>query len=792
MDNDIQNEYDDVRSIYSLFQNLKGTCKDFEKYELEYRFKSVDVDEFNRLLMYLQSNKCYKYVTYIYHEQRIRIPHEKAKIFHRIISTDNDVKIESKTQIKKYSSSEVYDRWMSLVVSLETDIQYSDHINKTEIIPVKKERHSFIIMDGKWGRVDLTNINNGEKYSIELELMETEWGEIKLLESFIRIIKDSPMFIKRHMYDLCLSLASKKYTKKGGTICFFCIKDKKFQTPITMLKNQIVDKDLKIFKGGFYITPKLDGVRRFLIMFNNNCYSIDAKNKIRYEGCFDAGAFGYTHGSCCILDCEFLDKVYHVIDVVVYEDNYIGDTLKSPQNRLKMFFNRHHFPNNSFITPKHYVDISTDIDDIDKIGNRWKLFFKHMDGLIIVSKVYSGACYKIKYITTIDLEYDEDRLWSSDRVDFTYLYSSSLPLNQQLDDGNIYEFDLLENGSIILQRKRYDKMEANYSDVIKNNLSPTVLSMNVFRGYGAIMMRKYHNITKKLILTDFVHINGSILMDFGSGQGGDITKWIGANKIYAIEPSSDARAEFQTRFFSEKKKDKKNKINYLLEMIPSKSSDHDTIIKTVGGDDIGIFSLFFCLNLFSDDDLTGLYKIIEKTSSNNCRVVGSYMTCPSVDVKNVCYNITKKPTDNLYEFIINGSRINQIERVFDFNKFEKNLAKLGFDLFVHSTLGTYNSCPIMSSNEKTLNSLFRIFEFRNKRGLVRWWKPSPEGIIALPDESYGRVEIDDRGIVRNIIHPRVGCLYYALVYLNNTKFCRIGRPLSIDEMMLARMRLVEN
>lgn len=96
-------------------------------------------------------------------------------------------------------------------------------------------------------------------------------------------------------------------------------------------------------------------------------------------------------------------------------------------------------------------------------------------------------------------------------------------------------------------RVRSDKLRPNgidiANDVWENINNPIKLS--TIRGEDVLLMRKYHNRIKSELLKNT--IEGSLLVDIGSGNGGDITKWGNFTQILAIEPDEEHIEEFKRR-----------------------------------------------------------------------------------------------------------------------------------------------------------------------------------------------------------------------------------------------------
>jgi len=764
-------ESDHILNIYSLFNQLsaadRGDLWDCsESFELEYRIKSVDELAFMKLFDHLSTY--HRGIRITYAEKRVKVPMEKGKCIHRQIRQGRSKKIESKSQITKHV---LYEHWTNLVLSSETEITFSDYLTGSVAKEVPKERWRFDVGDGK-GYADMTVIGDKEKFSVEIELLRTDWDALSFLDRCLMVLQDSTFVVKRSMYACCLDIASTKFDMGSGSP--FCINDRKFQTPVTMVAR---DYGLDLFNGEYFVTPKMDGERRFLILVNGKCYSVDQLKRVRLE---KNGHQDYDDGRCCILDCESVDECFYIIDVVVYRGIFVGDDDISPTARIARFLTDHQF-DNSFLRSKEYVRMDAGPDDVKNLAMRWRASQIAIDGVVIVSRKYSGKCLKVKYETSVDLRSLENgSLESSDGVDFSeHVIGEAI-----FKDHEVYEFGIDREGNLVPRRPRPDKPSPNSSGVVRRNMSPDVLIMSVFDGRGALLMRKYHNILKRIVLKNMVGIRGSTLLDVGSGQGGDMMKWTDAKTVYCLEPSETARAEFVRRSKSLKK-------ICDIRLLPYRTSESDKLLRNVTRG-VGIITLFFCLNLFEGPDFDGLFEVIRKRASNNCRVVGIYMEAISTDISNECFEI-KHRDGHTYALSIMGGRINQVENTFDFGKFAGTMGSLGYRLSVHSKLGY--GFKTMSSNERLLNSMFRLFEFRNKKGVIQWWGPNDIGRphMAIRDipRAAGRVVLDKNGSVVRIDQPGLGHDDEYYVMSGSNSISPLNRSLTVGEINMAHLRILD-
>nr|CAJ57276.1 putative mRNA capping-enzyme [Millerozyma acaciae] len=150
------------------------------------------------------------------------------------------------------------------------------------------------------------------------------------------------------------------------------------------------------------------------------------------------------------------------------------------------------------------------------------------DGFVITNIRNRNLIYKSKFINTVDLKYKNGYLLLenediSDRIPKDTLYNYV--------NNRIYEFDTNLN----LIKERNDKVIANYKFPYDDN--PIY---KVVKGIGVPSLRVFHNKIKFDLLK---LLKGKILLDIGSGRGGDINKWIKLNfsKVYCVDPKLDLR-----------------------------------------------------------------------------------------------------------------------------------------------------------------------------------------------------------------------------------------------------------
>ena len=124
------------------------------------------------------------------------------------------------------------------------------------------------------------------------------------------------------------------------------------------------------------------------------------------------------------------------------------------------------------------------------------------------------------------------------------------PLTEKLPSGTIVEYIITMNNNIpylIPKKERPDKISANKEDVAKDiweQIMDPILE-DTIRGKNLKLVFFYHNRIKNKLLESLR--DNTILLDIGSGYGGDIGKWKRFSKVIAIEPKYDNFYEFLKR-----------------------------------------------------------------------------------------------------------------------------------------------------------------------------------------------------------------------------------------------------
>jgi hypothetical protein len=186
------------------------------------------------------------------------------------------------------------------------------------------------------------------------------------------------------------------------------------------------------------------------------------------------------------------------------------------------------------------------------------------------------------------------------------------PLLQNIQPRSIVEFYWDTTTQLLIpERIRDDKISPNKYQTalaIWKNIFDGI-SEETMKGQSFQLMRKYHNrIKRDLYETTDSCRNHKVLLDIGSGRGGDISKWGNYEQVFAVEPNEANREELERRLAVSPMKDK-------VVIIPTGGEDHETITNIISskyGEKISCVSLMLSFSFFHGKFREGLRTTLEK------------------------------------------------------------------------------------------------------------------------------------------------------------------------------------
>ena len=150
-------------------------------------------------------------------------------------------------------------------------------------------------------------------------------------------------------------------------------------------------------------------------------------------------------------------------------------------------------------------------------------------------------------------------------------------------------------------RRRPEKGRPNSAQTAEsvwNDINDPIAEATI-RGKTLKVFRKMANGVKRELLERWVP-SGSVLLDIGSGRGGDLSKWQRLKHVLAVEPDSVNRKEFVRRRDELTGRMKLPEIS----LIPLKFQDSDGLLNTLKNTRIQAVSAFFCLTYLTSDEAT--------------------------------------------------------------------------------------------------------------------------------------------------------------------------------------------
>jgi hypothetical protein len=580
----------------------------------------------------------------------------KVKLENNVTYRKRDSISECKTRLYK---KDINNLWSCIIVSSEVQKEYDYNMfsNSSTVM-----RYSLVTDSCK---IEIGFIKDQNDCWIDVEKISSS-TPINYINSIKDIIK------KLQYYNMNINIKNiyMEYNDYYGIDQIFSIHMKTYAKPITLTINNLT-KLLECNR----ISPKYDGVRIFLVIRNKNMFAINLNRDVVFLSRETKEA-----NELAILDCELVNDRFYIMDIPVYNNQYIGEDVER-YHKKDIYKDE---KNNIFIKPFY------EFTNIEQVFDIYKSTEIPIDGIIFMKDDYLHDIYKWKRINTVDLKIKKGGLYTSDNQCLQQMeeifYTKE---NFDLID-TICEFEYKDDTFQFI-KERPDKPSANSYRICYNNIKLHVPE-NYFLGNTAFFMRKYHNNIKYQLLRR--HQN-RIILDIGTGQGGDLKKWYKNNQsVYCIEPSDRKIAELQRRY----KKYNKDFI-YII-----KSYLGTLDIEMIG--DVDIITAFFCMNLFQRKDLDKLIKIlITKKPTHFIGIIVS----KAENVSNECFTMALYEEDSsTYELTIHNTRIKNVR---EYVITEKNLKDLLYKAkYKLKTFQSLEEGCLLTPNEKLLSSYYYCFE----------------------------------------------------------------------------------
>jgi hypothetical protein len=320
------------------------------------------------------------------------------------------------------------------------------------------------------------------------------------------------------------------------------------------------------------ITVKLNGVRNFVYFFNTSVYLLGYPKDV-----FKIGTHAELQNT--LLDGEFIVKdermQIHVFDILFFKGKDVR--MKNFMERLSMMKQVEEMINNSSLTVDYFTkEYFMEGDFYERTKSAYlkesEYEEEETDGLIYQSQgpYYDGNTLKWKQseYMTIDFMLEDTLIEQGEESIFKLFVHKNIlftgdeshPFNgvmkcKKFLEGESINHKIVEckwkDGTFIPFRIRHDRHQPNNLKTAKGNWKDiqNPIFIQTLLGLDLILMRKFHNQLKLKVLENEFGERLNTIIDIGSGRGGDLKKWkdIGFKKIFAIEPNDENRSELEKR-----------------------------------------------------------------------------------------------------------------------------------------------------------------------------------------------------------------------------------------------------
>lgn len=526
------------------------------------------------------------------------------------------------TADKKTTESHFDDDFWGFRISIAKEEKVSDVPKDYTSFPYRNKTRWSFILPGR--QMDLTIVTMGTEvpiYEVEIEYLKSKNLDIyKDVETALSHMQKTHVdeIIPQHnvkiiMYNYNSKFVSNEQAKR------LHIFDRTENKPESFKWQNL------FFGGQYYLTPKLDGVRRRIYFDTNGIFEIGPGSTfIRQIGNARAAKIPNT-----IIDAEYYPSLkgapqYYPFDCLYYNNasllnspfsarlSYL-DQISLPSFRSKPFYGDGNFYKN-LQDAKDWADKNSDI---------------RFDGFIAQSNepIYKGQkTMKLKPMEelTIDLlsrvdDMKQVRLYSrgpQGLIEENFSHPEELP-SLKSDEGRYTIKNLkipADAGASFIAEYRFknkqpwlrfkglrpDKIEPNFHKVVKDNyfdyfIDPTTLK-DLTDG-SLLPWKKWASSQKRKLIRDYVMPNSTVL-DIGIGRGGTVAEVAEkASKVYGIDPSKQNLSALIERFGDNKRTLEK------IQLARIKGQDTQKVVELIGSPVNTILSMF-SISFFYESEAT--------------------------------------------------------------------------------------------------------------------------------------------------------------------------------------------
>lgn len=652
----------------------------------------------------------------------------------RVIQRGNDTIFQQKKRTNKIDNN-VWEWRISESIEEEiTDIATVS--SKKPAIRRDKQRWSFIVDNAYKYDLTIVTLSPVETiYEVEIEFLQhhplPQFEEIIMNAMKMMFLELSKIERDAIAYNYNSLFAPPKTTFRYESGQFYNLVNK----PLPLKVQHILSGEK------YHLTPKFDGVRRFIFFDINGVFSISHDSKSIQHISDSIQAYNGT-----IIDTEHMKgvkdvkegvkDVYFPFDILVYKyKNYTT----FPFSKRKIAFSA--IDDVSFISHKPFFFEENFFNSSQKVFEWMDEHTEYnYDGFIAQPesesyKNFSTYKWKPKEQISIDLRVRVDendiRVYAAtSKGEQQFTGTKDHPLESidiesyidKIDSNQIIEFILKDKNSIQGVRLRNDKNYPNFIDVVNDTWTYMHNPIDKYSLIGNTMLfyRRYANQQKRELIQTHVPEN-SVIFDIGIGRGGDIRKYPNPQKIYGIDVNQDNINELYSRI---ENTEYKNLVN--VEKIGGEETAK--ILEFLDGNIPNIVSSFFSLSFFFKDEETfeNLLKTLNEIIPTGGKFIGATMdgertynalkstgkiSTKLYTITSSNINIENSLGNEIVVDIVDPDALvkNQTEYLVDLNYLTKRLQEIGFKLKYLNNIE--NNAGALSKEQFDFASLNSTFVF---------------------------------------------------------------------------------
>lgn len=532
----------------------------------------------------------------------------------------------------------------------------------------ERDRTSFVVCEHVTIDATVVKSSRGTNYEIEVEITPEGVENQRIIDVFEKILNSISRHVPvDHSKDI-INFFNDVITggqKSSHKMIYGAVSRARDLTIVDFINGGLLND--------YMVTQKTDGEYRFLVFHKSGIWMVfpsdtiervgDILGKESLDGTILAGEVFDKDDAVNVTEEVFANRIFVPFDCLCFKRELM--TGKNYQDRLDCFNKIQESyielgeQKTLYIHKKKFHRLET---TVDKFFDSMKPVFDDepmfkTDGLIftpinsgyfprggdrdvlpkdrILTKNPDICKWKPQEMLTIDLQYIDGGLYVVDdrskaRVKMPRDLSSRATFSRYntYSENDVIEFKpvgLTADGKVRYQpeRVRRDKTFPNKLSVImglvKLYLNP--IRKTTLTGEDTLLMRKHHNKLKYNLFTDpnISDRTENILIDIGSGKGGDLSKWGKFSKVLAVEPNEENFNELVRRLKKLPKKERER-----IFPIRAFGEDSDSIVAAIVKYNIldhkmkpntrVYISMMFCMGFFwfSHKALDGLTKTINK------------------------------------------------------------------------------------------------------------------------------------------------------------------------------------